>query len=472
MTMMATMEPALAFGRFRALPRSRVLLADGAPVELGNRAFDVLMALIQSKGALVTKEELLDRVWPGTIVEESNLHVQISALRKALGDDRSIILTVSGRGYRFTVPVSEVAGVAEATAVAGDERGLPATILPAAVTERIGREGELEELLDLARGHRFVTVIGAGGIGKTRLALEAARRLLADFADGVWLAELAPLASPSSVPATIAAAIGLELGDDRVALGRVVAALNEKRLLLVLDNCEHVVDAAAQAVELLLHAAPAMRVVATSQEPLGVEGECIFRLAPLGVPATFEAANGEATPYGAVRLFVARAHAADPRFQLDERTGPAVVDIVRRLDGMPLAIELAAARVAVLGVDGLARRLGDRFRLLAGGRRTALPRHQTLRAALDWSYGLLSEAEQTVLRRLGVFAGGFTLDGAGKVAAAGGLSPEEVLEHVLDLVGRSLITVDTVGAVPRYRLLETTRLYALEKLAESGEFDA
>jgi predicted ATPase len=241
--------------------------------------------------------------------------------------------------------------------------------------------------------------------------------------------------------------------------------------MLLLDNCEHVVDAAAQAVELLLHASPAMRMLATSQEPLGVEGECIYRLSPLEVPATFAAADGEAMQHGAVRLFVARARAADPHFQLDEQTGPAVVQIVRQLDGMPLAIELAAARVAALGVEGLAQRLGDRFRLLAGGRRTALPRHQTVRAALDWSFGLLSEAEQTVLRRLSVFAGGFSLEGAGAVAAGGTLSAEEVIEHVIDLVGRSLIAVDTGGPGPRYRLLETTRLYALEKLAASGEFD-
>src|SRR5689334_11479101 len=252
-TAIETAEPAYAFGRFRALQRSRMLLADGAPLELGNRAFDVLLALIESKGALITKDELLKRVWPGTIVEESNLHVQISALRKALGDDRSIILTVSGRGYRFTVPVRAIAGT-EATLGAGAAQSLPATNVPATVAELIGRDRERKELIELSRAHRLVAVIGAGGIGKTRLATEAAHRLLPEFSDGAWLAELAPLSNPSPVPATIAAAVGLELGDDRVSLARVVAALHEKRLLLVLDNCEHVIDAAANAVELLLRA--------------------------------------------------------------------------------------------------------------------------------------------------------------------------------------------------------------------------
>lgn len=472
MTTVGIAEPAYGFGRFRALPRSRMLVADGAPVELGNRAFDVLMALIEARGALVTKDELLNRVWPGTIAEESNLHVQISALRKALGDDRSIILTVSGRGYRFTVPVSFAAGTAEAPAIADGEQPLPATNLPAMVTELVGRDGALDELLELTRAHRLVTVVGAGGIGKTRLALEAARRLLPDFGDGAWLAELAPLASPSSVPATIAAAVGLELGEEPTPLRRVAAALRGKRLLLILDNCEHVIDAVAAAVEPLLHGSSTLHLLATSQQPLGVEGECTYRLAPLEVPAALAGTGDEAVEPGAVRLFVARARAADPHFQLNRQTGPAVAAICRHLDGMPLAIELAAARVAALGVEELARRLDDRFRLLAGGRRTALPRHQTLRAALDWSYGLLSAPEQVVLRRLAIFAGGFALDGAGAVAATGTISPDEVTEHVLDLVGRSLVAVDTAGPVPRYRLLETTRLYALEKLANSGEFDA
>jgi non-specific serine/threonine protein kinase len=252
------------------------------------------------------------------------------------------------------------------------------------------------------------------------------------------------------------------------ALGGEAAAARTKRALLVLDNCEHRVGAVARAVERLLHWAPGLRVLATSQEPLGVEGECLFRVAPLAVPAAVAPAPDEAMRYAAVRLFIARARAADPHFALDQRTAAAIAEICRRLDGLPLAIELAVARATALGVVEFAQRLDDRFRLLAGGRRTALPRHQTLRANLDWSCGLLSDGERRALGRLAVFGGSFTLDAALAIAAAGAPVDENVLEPVLGLVRKSLIALDIADSGPRYRLFETTRLYMLEKLGDRG----
>lgn len=471
-------EAGLEFGRFRVLPRQRRLLAGGMPVELGTRAFDVLMVLIEARGKLVTKDELLDRVWPGTIVEENNIQVQIATLRKALGEDRNLILTVPLRGYRFTAEIrtTDIEPDAEQSGAKGftmRETERPAsTNLPAAVSDFVGREEELRELQDLLRQHRMVTLIGTGGIGKTRLGLEVARSLIPEFTDGVWLAELAPLADPDIVPSVTQAALGLQAGAGRWTPERLAAALRVKQLLLVLDNCEHVITAAAREAETLLHAAPGLRILATSQEPLGVDGECIDRLHPLGLPDEATAEREGALRHDAVRLFVARAQAADPHFVLDDRMASMVATICRRLDGIPLAIELAGARAATLGIEGLARRLDDRFHLLTGGRRTALPRYQTLRATLDWSHNLLPETDRMVLRRLAIFAGSFSLDAASSVIADEALADWQVVDRISELVDKSLVVADIAGPARRYRLLDTMRLYALEKLADSGEFTA
>ena len=281
----------------------------------------------------------------------------------------------------------------------------------------------MREILRLAAAHRLVTLTGAGGIGKTRLALAAARRLLPHFADGVWLVELAPLADPGSVPAD-----GCRGGRARarpVTVSRRTCgqALGGKELLLVLDNCEHVIDAAARMAEALLRASPAVHLIATSREPLRAEGEQIYPVPPLAVPAEDAEDQDDLLRYGAVRLFVERARAVAPRFAPDRRGAAMIATICRRLDGIPLAIELAAARVAALGIEALAARLDDRFQLLTGGRRTALPRHQTLRATLDWSYELLSEPERVILRRLAIFAGAFGLEAASAVVASTEIAP-------------------------------------------------
>jgi predicted ATPase/DNA-binding SARP family transcriptional activator len=347
----------------------------------------------------------------------------------------------------------------------------PPTNLPAASSELIGREAETRDVVDLVTRHRLVTLTGVGGIGKTRLALEVARHLLPDFVDGVWLAELAPLSDLSLVPVSVAVALKLALPDRAESPERVAAALGDKRLLLVLDNCEHVIDAAARMAEALLRAAPHACVLATSREPLRAPGEYVYRVPSLEVPHEDTDDREELLQTAAVSLFVARVRAVEARFSPDARTAAITGAVCRRLDGIPLAIELAAARTATLGLDELAARLNDRFRLLTGGHRTALLRQQTLRATLDWSYELLPATEQTVLRRLAVFAGGFTLEAASAVVTADDLDAPEVIDIVTNLAAKSLIVVEIADADAQYRLLETTRVYALEKLADSGELD-
>ncbi|HWO03441.1 MAG TPA: BTAD domain-containing putative transcriptional regulator [Methylomirabilota bacterium] len=345
------------------------------------------------------------------------------------------------------------------------------TNLPAPTSELIGRAAALAEVTELLGVHRLVTLIGAGGIGKTRLGLEVARRLLPDFTDGVWVAELAPLSDPGLVPVTVAVALGVTLLAGAESPERVAAALGAKRVLLMLDNCEHVIEEAARMAEALLRANPHARVMATSREPLRAPGEYVYRVLPLEVPAEGAEGREALLNAAAVQLFVARAQAVELHFALDARTAAITGAVCRRLDGIPLAIELAAARTAALGLEELAARLDDRFRLLTGGHRTALPRHQTLRATLDWSNELLPAIERTVLRRLAILVGGFTLEAASAVATAADLGAPEVVDSVTNLAAKSLVVVEVVGAVTRYRLLETTRAYALEKLTESGELE-
>src|SRR6516162_2799081 len=316
------------FGRFRILLQRREVFADGRSMELGGRAFDVLVALIEANGAVVSKDELLSRVWPDRIVEDNNLHAQIKALRKAFSD-RDLIRTIVGRGYQFRGEVhagpatwSEQAG----PGAASDPPRAP-TNLPAPTSGLIGRDVEVGEVIRLLADHRFVTLTGTGGIGKTRLALEVARHLLPQFADGVWVAELAPLSDPQLVPVTVATALGLELAAGVVSPERIAAALGSKHIILVLDNCEHVIDAAAGMVEALLHADEAARVIATSREPLRAESERLYRVPPLAVPAEDTHASEDVLRHGGVALFVARVQAADPHFSLDARTASAISSI-------------------------------------------------------------------------------------------------------------------------------------------------
>ncbi len=459
------------FGRFRLHRRDRTLLADGVELEVGARAFDLLLALIDAGGSMVSKDELLSRVWPDAIVEENNLHVQIFALRRALGADRDVIRTVPRHGYRFTGALTAASRSASAAPVGRVPTVPPASNLPIQVGELIGREGDLQQVVELQTNYRLLTLTGPGGIGKTSLALSAAWRLVDRYPDGVRLADLAMLADPNLVLPAIAAAFDLPQVLSPLLPEHVAASVESRRLLLVLDNCEHLIEPVARIAEALLHGAPHLQILATSREPLRAEGECVYRVPALAVPGD-EITDTEAQlRHSAVRLFVARARLGGARLQVDDDRARIISGICRRLDGIPLAIELAAARAVALGVRGVAAGLDDRFRLLTGGRRTALPRHQTLRATLDWSYGLLFEAERAALRRLGIFPGGFELKAAQAIMAPADGEALDVVDSLANLVAKSLVIRDGTNVPVRYRLLDTTRAYALEKLTESGELE-
>src|SRR5712664_193641 len=455
------------FPPFRLDPVNQCLWRGEGPAEerilLAPKAFAVLRYLVEHPGRLVTHKELLDALWPKTYVQPEVLKSHIATIRAVLGDDARkplFIETRSRRGYRFIAPVTEGASA----------RPSRMTNLPEAVSELIDREAELEAVTALATEHRLVSLVGAGGIGKTRLGLEVARHLLPRFPDGVFVAELGPLSSPELVPATVASALGPTHVAGDVSPEHVAGAVGAKKLLLVIDNCEHVIEAAAGMAEALLRASPGTALLATSREPLRVSGEYVYRVPPLDVPAEDNRDMEDVFRHGAVKLFVSRAHAAEPRYVAEGRVAAATAAICRRLDGIPLAIELAATRIVGFGVDGVAARLDDRFKLLTGGSRT-LARQQTMRATLDWSYDLLSEPERVVLRRLGVFVGPFTLDAASAVAAGVDIPASEVADSVANLVGKSLVSTDVGGAIVYYRLLETTRAYAREKLIGSAEFE-
>jgi predicted ATPase/DNA-binding winged helix-turn-helix (wHTH) protein len=463
------------FAEFCLNPARRVLTRDGTMVDLGSRAMDVLLALVRRRGEMATKSEIMAEVWPGVAVEENNLTTQIASVRRALGETGTtrFIQTVPGRGYRFVADVRVGSGMAEA---------LPPLVMPPpeAVGERhnlpmesssfIGRERELADIRARLSARPLVTLVGAGGVGKTRVALKLAGDVLNDYPDGVFLLELAPLTEPRLVAEALCRVLGVPATGDRPAESVAVSVLRQKRMLLVLDNCEHVLAAAAALAAVLLRNCPHLRLLATSREALGVPGEAVFPMPSLAVPAGQAGLTAaEALQSDAVRLFTERAADALGSFTLTDEDASAVAMICRRLDGVPLATELAAARLRMLKPTELASRLEKMFRLLTGGSRTALPRQQTLRATIDWSFSLLSEAEQVVLRRLSVFVDGCPLKGAVAVTAGADVLAEDVFDLVSALVAKSLVVADTTGQVTRFRMLETTRQYAAEKLVDAGE---
>lgn len=342
--------------------------------------------------------------------------------------------------------------------------------LPAQLTSFIGRERESAEVKRCLSAARLLTLTGTAGCGKTRLALQVAADLLEEFADGVWLVELAPLSDPAAVPQVLASAVGVREQQGQSLLASVTDFLKPKRVLVVLDNCEHLVSACEQLADALLRACPKLVMLVTSREPLGTPGEMIWRVPSLSLPDLGETpSHAQLLQYEAIRLFVERASASQPRFEVTRSNGPALVGVCHRLDGIPLAIELAAARVKVLTVEQIAARLDDRFRLLTGGSPRALSRHQTLRATLDWSYSLLSEEERVLFRRLSVFAGGWTLDVAEAICSEDGIEVSNVLDLLTRLVDKSLVMAEPQGAETRYRMLETIRQYSSDKLTEAGE---
>jgi len=340
--------------------------------------------------------------------------------------------------------------------------------LPEQMTSFIGREREQEEVAKLLAGCRLLTLQGSGGIGKTRLSLQVAADHLDAFPDGVWLVELAALTDPKLVPQAVASVMGVKEDAEHSAVDALAHYVRDRRLLVVLDNCEHLVQACAEVAKRLLRAGPHLKVLASSREPLRVGGETIFSLPPLAIPDPYVSFKRQALEqYAAARLFIERALAVQPAFEVSDANALAVAGICQRLDGIPLALELAAARVGALSVEQIAARLSDRFRLLTGGDRTALPRQQTLRALIDWSHDLLTAHEGVLFRRLAVFAGGFTIDAAEAVGAGDGVDEIEVLSPLTNLVEKSLVLLDSDGG--RYRMLETVREYALERLDDSGE---
>ncbi len=455
----------LCFGRFELRQDEHRLLADGEPVALGGRAFELLLALARRQGQLVTRNELIEAVWPGRVVEENNLSVQVNALRKVLGGEW--LLTVPGRGYRFVAPAGTAppaAGVSPPTAPRGLRTHLP--VLPPLL---IGRSDDLAALGTLVDQHRLVTIVGAGGIGKTRLAGALLGLRAGTLAQGVCWVELGSLSTAEALAAHVAAALELSLppGD---AMANLALALREVQMLVALDNAEHLLEAVAQLAQALLDAAPGLRLLVTSQAPLRLASERVLRLGPLAMPQGVLPAR-EAQTFGAVALFCDRAAAADHRFVLAEADVPLVIELCRRLDGLALAIELAAARAPALGLGRLLAALDDRLQLLRLGRnRQAPPRQQSLRAALEWSVGLLAPAEQQLFRCLGVLVGSATLEMVLQIAGADA-DPWPIVDALDQLVQRSLVEVvvtDDLG-VTRYRLLESPRALALSQLAGLGE---
>ena len=427
----------------------RELRVLGSVTPLGARAFEIMEALARAGGELVTKDALMERVWPGAIVMDGTLHVHAAAIRKALGPYRSLLKAESGRGYRLLGDWAAPGGAAPA------RRHKPPTNIPIANAGLIGRADDLRKLGDLLSAHRAVTLTGPGGIGKTSLALLAARSRQADFPGGSWLIELATLSDPALVASAVAAALGLTLPANDISANGVAKAIGDRNCLLLLDNCEHVISAAAFLADTILRHCPLVTILVTSREILRIEGEHLYRVPPLAVPAPGLAAE-DILGHSAPELFVARARAHGATCPASPATLQTIAAICRHLDGIPLAIEFAAARAATLGVNPVFAGLESRFALLTQGRRTALPRHQTLYAACDWSYQLLPAGQQQALRWLAVFPNGFGLTAACELLADH-QDQAAIIESLSSLAEKSLLNVDGAAGLITYRMLETTR---------------
>jgi predicted ATPase len=386
-----------------------------------------------------------------------------------------LLKTEPGRGYRllgdWTIRRREAAALPTVTVSVRTPDEPARSNFPAGVTALIGRSAAAQRVQDLLSAYRVVTLTGPGGIGKTSLGLDVARTTLPSYEAGGWLAELASLTDPLFVPSAIANDLGLRFGGGAISAEAIAQTIGDKSLLLVLDNCEHVIDAVAQVAETIVRLCPRASVLATSREPLRIDGECVYRVPPLDVPPEGRKEPDHLLGHSAVELFIARIKASNSDFSPDQLDLPAIAAICRHLDGIPLAIEFAAARAALLGIQQVSAGLRDRFSLLTSGRRVALPRHQTLRATLDWSYALLPEAERRLLRHLAVFAAGFRLQAASAVMGEADGAPA-VTDGIANLVAKSLLTVETSEPVARWRLLETIRLYGRERLRESGDAEA
>jgi len=454
-------------GPLRLDAGTKVLTRGGTPLALGPRAIAVLRVLVERHPEYVPKAAILDAAWPGVAVEESNLAVQISTIRKALAQvpgGEHWVETLPWRGYRFVGPVVKARPTGSEAMVARLQRS---NLVPAA-TSFIGRERERAEILRHLEEVRVLTIVGAGGIGKTRLALETAVDAGHAYPGGTWLVELASIADPRFVVAAVARVLGVREQAAQPLSDTICHHLHEQRTLLVLDNCEQVRTTVAELVAAIRERAPRVAIVATSREPLGIAGECTYPLEPLSLPAR-DAGAESIEQAEAVRLFMARARQQQPEFALTGERAATVAQVCIDLDGIPLALELAAARMHSLSLEQIGARLGDRFRLLTSKAWPAVPRQQTLRAAMDWSYDLLAEDERTVLRHMAIFADGCTIEAVAAVTADPTIDEHAAVDVLVRLARRSLVTVVAGGAELRYRMLQTTRAYALEKLHEAGE---
>jgi predicted ATPase/DNA-binding winged helix-turn-helix (wHTH) protein len=462
-------EDVICFGPFRFSVAERTLEKEGVRIRLGSRALDILIALVERPAEVVTKKELFARVWPDLVVDEGNLRYHVLALRKALGEGRSgirYVTNVSGRGYCFVVPISRAASPPAllSNSLAHSPVGLPPS--PAGM---VGRDETVQLISEALISRRFLTIVGPGGIGKTTVANGVSRTMLAAFDGAVHYVDFGPLFTPSLVPNRVASTVGLT-GNFDDPLAALPAFLRDRRMLLVLDSCEHLIESIAPLAECIFREAPEVHILATSREPLQVEGEQVHRLDPLTFPPNDKPLTAaRALTFPAVQLFVERAAADGSGFQLNDADAPIVGEVCRKLDGIALALELAAGRVGIYGIKGIASLLDGPCRLLWQGRRTALPRHQTLSAMLNWSYNLLDESERATLCGLSVFVGAFSLEAAQFVVAGETLKREEVVEAIAGLVTKSLVTVETNHTGALYRLPDTTRAYALAKLVDSGE---
>ena len=457
----------ILFDPFELNVAERSLKKAGEVIPLGGRTFDILLALVDRAGEVVSKSELIAKVWPNVTVEEISLRVHLSALRKALGDEeseRKFIKNVKGRGYCFIAPVTCRTAEDHDTNLF-----VRSSNLPPALRRMIGRDDAVLEIGARLRTERFITILGAGGIGKTTVALAVGHAALADFGDAVFFVDLSTVSDKEQVVSAIASAIGhaAQFANPEDAL---LNFLCRRKALLVLDSCEQLIEKTAEVADRIFQFAPDIHVLATSRDALQTGGEHVFRLPSLDCPPEQPRQTAaEVLSYPAARLFVERVRARGNDFSLGDDEAPLVAEICRKLDGIALAIELAAGRAALFGVKDIATRLGSRLDLLKFGRRTATPRHQTLRATLDWSHDHLSEVERVVLRRMAIFRGRFTLEAALAVAEEEGMGRTDVWDAVGSLVDKSLIEPRIDAPEASYRLLDTTRYYAFEKLVASNE---
>jgi predicted ATPase/DNA-binding winged helix-turn-helix (wHTH) protein len=458
----------VTFGRFRLCPSERLIEGSGEPVKLGGRALDILIALVDRAGEVVSQRELIDLVWPNVTVDDGNLRFHVAGLRKALGDGHAgarHVINIPGRGYCFVAPVSRSPAGHSAPAATPSVNAVSG--LPARLNRMVGRDVEVAALAAQVRSQRFVTVLGPGGIGKTTVAVAVGHALAAEY-DVVGFVDFGPVADPRLVPRAIATALGLAVEPDELAV-RLIAGLVGRRTLLVLDSCDHVIEAAAEWAEPIFAQSDDISILATSREALRIEGEHVHRLAPLACPPLDGALSAvEVLAFPAAQLLADQVGRACERFTLPDADAPIVARICAKLDGIALAIELAAGRVEAHGLEGVEALLDSRLNLLWQGRRTAPPRHQTLNATFDWSFDLLAEAERVVLQRLRVLGGGFTLEEAQIAARDTAADVDVIAEALASLVAKSLVMSDTQGGRRRFRLLDTTRAYLHGKAASAA----